>query len=85
MQSGQKKDYQLSSIDNFTEGQKNVKIYPNPTENVIYFSEKLDYILYNILGEIVLIGDDNEIDLGNLNNGIYIFESENIRKRIIKQ
>ena len=80
-----KKDYQLSSTDNFTEGQKNVKIYPNPTENVIYFSEKLDYILYNILGEIVLFGDDNEIDLGNLNNGVYIFESENVRKRIIKQ
>ncbi len=80
-----KKDYQLSSTDNFTEGQKNVEIYPNPTENVIYFSEKLDYILYNILGEIVLFGDDNEIDLGNLNNGVYIFESENVRKRIIKQ
>ncbi|MGY8988532.1 MAG: T9SS type A sorting domain-containing protein, partial [Flavobacteriales bacterium] len=80
-----KKDYQLSSTDNFTEGQKKVIIYPNPTKSLIYLSEKAEYILYNILGEIILIGDNNEINLSNLNNGIYIFECGNLRKRIIKQ
>ena len=80
-----KKDYQLSSIDNFTEGQENVIIYPNPTKSVIYLSEKVEYILYNILGEIILIGDNNKIDLSSFDNGVYIFESGNVRKQIIKQ
>jgi hypothetical protein len=80
-----KKDYQLSSIDNFTEGQENVIIYPNPTKSVIYFSEKAEYILYNVLGQIILIGDNNKIDLSSFDNGVYIFESENVRKQIIKQ
>jgi len=80
-----KKDYQLSSIDNFTEGQENVIIYPNPTKSVIYLSEKVEFILYNILGEIILIGDNNKIDLSSFNNGVYIFESGNVRKRVIKQ
>ena len=80
-----KKDYQLSSIDNFTQGQENVKIYPNPTKSVIYLSEKVEFILYNILGEIILIGDNNKIDLSSFDNGVYIFESGNVRKQIIKQ
>ena len=80
-----KKDYQLSSIDNFTEGQENVIIYPNPTKSVIYLSEKVEFILYNILGEIILIGDNNKIDLSSFDNGVYIFESGNVRKQIIKQ
>jgi len=80
-----KKDYQLSSIDNFTEGQENVIIYPNPTKSVIYLSEKVEFILYNILGEIILIGDNNKIDLSSFDNGGYIFESGNVRKQIIKQ
>ena len=80
-----KKDYQLSSIDNFTEGQENVIIYPNPTKSVIYLSEKVEYILYNVLGEIILIGDNNKIDLSIFDNGVYIFESGNVRKQIIKQ
>ncbi len=80
-----KKDYQMSSLDNFIEGQKHVIIYPNPTKSVIYLSEKVEYILYNILGEIMLIGDGNKIDLSSFNNGVYIFQSGNVRKRVIKQ
>jgi hypothetical protein len=80
-----KKDYQMSSLDNFIEGQKHVTIYPNPTKSVIYLSEKVEYILYNILGEIMLIGDGNKIDLSSFNNGVYIFQSGNVRKRVIKQ
>jgi hypothetical protein len=80
-----KKDYQLSSIDNFTQGQENVKIYPNPTKSVIYLSEKVEFILYNILGEIIFIGDNNKIDLNSFDNGVYIFESGNVRTQIIKQ
>jgi hypothetical protein len=41
--------------------------------------------LYNILGEIMLIGDGNKIDLSSFNNGVYIFQSGNVRKRVIKQ
>ena len=80
-----KKDYQMSSLDNFIEGQKHVIIYPNPTKSVIYLSEKVEYILYNILGEIMLFGDGNKIDLSSFNNGVYIFQSGNVRKRVIKQ
>ena len=46
---------------------------------------KVEFILYNILGEIILIGDNNKIDLSSFDNGVYIFESGNVRKQIIKQ
>ena len=62
-----------------------LKIYPNPTNDMLYLSKKVEYKIYNILGDIILIGNDNTIDLGNFNNGIYIIESENVRTKIIKE
>ena len=62
-----------------------LKIYPNPTNSMLYLSEKVEYKIYNILNEIILIGNDNIIDLSSFNNGIYIVESENVRTKIIKE
>ena len=61
------------------------KIYPNPTTGIIYLSKKLEYKIFNILGDIVLIGNDNFINISNFKNGVYFVESESMRKKIIKQ
>ena len=67
------------------ENKTDLKIYPNPTNSILYLSEKAEYKIYNMLGDIILIGNNNIIDLSSFNNGIYIFESEDLRTKIIKE
>tara|TARA_B110001450_G_scaffold245439_1_gene258466 strand:- start:862 stop:2904 length:2043 start_codon:yes stop_codon:yes gene_type:complete len=64
---------------------ENFKIYPNPTTGIVYLSNKLEYKIFNILGDLVLIGNDNTVDISNLKNGVYFIESEGLRQKIIKQ
>ena len=67
------------SVDN-----NKVILYPNPTNSLVYLSNKVEYKIYNTLGDVVLIGNDNIIDMRSLDDGIYFLQSQNIRKKIIK-
>ena len=83
-----KKDYQLSSIDNFTEDQKNVIIYPNPSREIfnIEFTslsrQNLEIRIINSFGEIVYLenlenykGDYNKaINLKYFSKALYFLE-----------
>jgi len=71
-----------SGID---ENKTDLKIYPNPTNSMLYLSEKVEYKIYNTLGDVILIGNNNIIDMRSFNNGMYILESESMRKKIVKQ
>jgi hypothetical protein len=91
---GQRKIYNAESVHlmdlsppplGIDENKTDLKIYPNPTNSILYLSEKVEYKLYNTLGDIILIGNNNIIDMRSFNNGIYILESESVRKKIIKQ
>ena len=91
---GQRKIYNAESVHlmdwsppplGVDDNKTDLKIYPNPTHSMLYLSEKVEYTIYNILGDIVLVGNENIIDLSSLNTGIYIFESENMREKIIKE
>ena len=50
-----------------------IKIYPNPVKYTLNIRYKLleDYIVYNIEGEKVLQGINNNIDVSSLSNGLY--------------
>jgi PKD repeat protein len=61
-----------------------LKIFPNPTKNIVYIkltnnSATTNYMLYAVTGEIIFTGKtlDNEIilDLSNLTNGLYLLRT----------
>jgi len=54
----------------------NFRIYPNPTTGIVFLSEIIEYKIYNLLGDAVLIGNDNTIDISSLKKGIYFIESD---------
>lgn len=62
-----------------------LKIYPNPAKDFIAWDVKNRFELYNAVGEIVKQGFDNQVDVSNLSNGIYLIKIQNITQRIIKQ
>lgn len=88
---------QALNIDTF-DNLNSFIVYPNPTTSKIYITSKENsgtYELYNTLGQKVVEGsfdsslDNKELDLSNLQNGIYIlnFKGINFNKtvKLIKQ
>jgi hypothetical protein len=60
-----------------------INVYPNPTDNILNISKKVDIEMYNMLGEMVINRDNISIlDIGDLNSGIYTLR---INKIIVKQ
>ena len=66
-------------------------VYPNPTNNRIYFTGKTDLEninieIKNLAGELVQHEKNkSEIDLNNLPNGIYILTIESINSYVVKK
>lgn len=68
-----------------------LKVFPNPTNGLLYIvgikDTKVD--IYNAIGELVyslvLSKDNNEIDLINVNSGIYFIRIGNTVKKILKE
>jgi|GEM_PF-462239 len=73
--------------------ENNFSFYPNPTVGLININtnEKVVIEIYNMLGEQILITQQNQVDLTNYENGIYLFKIKDLegnilsQKRIIKQ
>ena len=72
--------------------ESDIKIYPNPTTNIInidtqYAIDKIE--VYNIIGKLVLTSIEKSINLRQLDSGVYLLkvasERGNIIKRIIKK
>lgn len=70
----------ISNQTNVLEINKNnIKIYPNPTNQIIYIESDLklsDYKLKNIYGSVIEFGklESNQKNIQNLSNGIYFLE-----------
>jgi hypothetical protein len=83
----------LTSINNSDEEFGNTFLYPNPTTGKVYthISEEFGSILkvevYNYLGEIidVPVGNNYDIDLSNLENGIYFIVVSNNTKNVVSK
>jgi len=71
---------------------KNIKIYPNPTNNIIYIegldNNKSNTIqIFDVQGKLVLTKTINEkgtIDLSELNKGVYVIKVGDVAQRIVK-
>lgn len=68
-----------------------IKIYPNPTSDKIYFTnlENNSFKLYSILGKEMSFqfsAENQSLDISHLRNGVYILEvwGENNKKRVLK-
>jgi len=62
------------------------QIYPNPTDNVLRFSEKLNQIeVYDINGQLVIKQDESQDNLSveNLKPGVYFLKSNKITTKFI--
>lgn len=84
---------QTVSVGEISTENRNVKIYPNPTQdfiNVSFSDDKqrvCEYVILNNLGQIVLSGkmrQENPINISNLKKGIYYFRIDDEMKKIIK-
>jgi hypothetical protein len=66
-------------------------IYPNPTDNTLNIETHLtfEYELRDMMGKLILVGENKRLELGVYENGIYlltlIHEGKRYTKRIIKQ
>jgi len=90
---GQKTVYNAESVhlmdfstpSGIDENKTDLKIYPNPTNGIVYLSGNIEYKIYNVLGTFLMQGKGKLIDLSAYSNGIYILESEHSRTKIIKK
>nr|WP_321227236.1 T9SS type A sorting domain-containing protein [uncultured Psychroserpens sp.] len=52
---------------------QNIKLYPNPANTIVQFSAPIDsYEVYNLIGQKVLSGSEQYIDVHTLNEGMYL-------------
>ena len=69
---------------------KDFKIYPNPTTGFINIQgnigDDIESVIYNVLGEeVIKINNQNRIDVGRLENGIYILKvSDSTKTSVFK-
>jgi hypothetical protein len=71
---------------------KNLKIYPNPTQNLVQFSENVNIQVYNAVGKLVSENFQTQsFDLSNQPAGMYLFvifdNQNNIlqKQKVVKQ
>ena len=64
-------------------------VYPNPTNDKLNISEKVDVIMRSILGDIVILKNNtNVLDVSKLSSGVYNLQithnNKIINRKIIK-
>jgi hypothetical protein len=72
----------ISSTDNVTKPNASVTAYPNPSSSLVYVNSttttSMQAEVYDLAGQRVykktISGDDNELNLGNLTNGMYLLK-----------
>ncbi|ANQ52806.1 T9SS type A sorting domain-containing protein [Flammeovirga sp. MY04] len=77
------RDSVISDVEN--NHQNKLKVYPNPVKNVLHISEKSNYKLFNLIGIVLAEGNGDQIDVSNLNSGVYILYINETSYKIIKQ
>ena len=68
---------------------KDVNIYPNPTSGLVYVDveSSFDVVIYNYQGQVVkkLYGNNDYIDMSDLNEGMYFVEVKTKDNVIVKK
>ena len=65
----------------------NVKIYPNPTKDIVYIENAVDLEvkIYSLRGELLLKEKNKHIDISRFASGIYILQVGKKQLQIIKE
>ena len=65
-----------------------IEIYPNPSNEYIFVESRhddLDIQIIDISGRVLINSNNNEIFIGNLENGVYMIEISNKNNKIYKK
>ncbi|MET3538142.1 T9SS type A sorting domain-containing protein [Chryseobacterium limigenitum] len=67
------------SVNNILGNMKGISVYPNPTNDYIKISEKMDeLVVYDLSGRMILsVENTDTVDLRGVNTGIYILKAKN--------
>jgi hypothetical protein len=91
IENASKRIYQVNAVTGVNNIKNaRIKIYPNPTNDFIYFEGlKEDNIvnIYDVQGKLVvtkLLNEKGSIDLSRLNKGVYLVKVANCVQRIVK-
>ena len=53
----------------------NIALYPNPAQNVLHTNTNYSFKIYDVLGNLCILGDkSNAIHIESLNSGVYFIE-----------
>jgi len=81
-------DTTLAQID-FIETQQDIILYPNPTSDIVHFMENnmevtYQFVLYNSVGQFIESNYASEVQLSNLDQGIYFVQFPEVSSKIFK-
>lgn len=58
-------------------------IFPNPSTGVFYIDQNMDWKIYTFVGEMVLSGNSDKIDLSSFTSGVFVLETKYGRQKIV--
>jgi hypothetical protein len=61
-----------------------VKIYPNPSTDLVHFSEEINFTVLTVMGEELFSGTGSSVDLSHLSTGTYLIRYEQKVVRVLK-
>ncbi len=60
-----------------SESNEFIKVYPNPSNGIVFFSKPSDFSLFSVSGNFIFSGKNaNQIDLSTLSNGVYFIKTD---------
>jgi hypothetical protein len=62
-----------------------ITLFPNPTTGIIQISADKDWMVFNVLGEILSRGSGSQIDISKQVSGIYFVEIDGQRVKVVKE
>lgn len=77
-------DCLITASERNVEGEK-LALYPNPTTGLVRFSKEGNYKVIGTLGNVILEGNGNMVDLSSFSNGVYVLQLNGEMFRVVKQ
>jgi hypothetical protein len=80
--------FDLRSNVGLSENMENISVSPNPSKGIFQIfglGSNQTYQIINTTGQIIALGQGNQIDLGNFENGIYFLKTEKSSIKLVKQ
>ncbi|MBK8684493.1 MAG: T9SS type A sorting domain-containing protein [Bacteroidetes bacterium] len=88
-------DHIATSIQNIHDHELEITIFPNPAKDIIHIEfanqqnrhEPLNYLLYNIVGQHIKMGqvEEKSIPINETSKGIYFLELYDSQVRVLKK